>query len=229
MGKFQATEGIASLGVAEFSSSLATTTAGTSIFNNDTFLRDNTYFSGSTYVGPSAALYMSATDWDNLAGTVLGTTTGGRLGYMYPFNLVQGGRRLYLGAGNQVIGSAGQGFSWDRLNGGIWEFYINSTSTTIDIDTTTLASSGMNQASFTFITTQQNPVALRTKAVWASGNAWTTRWTGTVSTTNYAYDNQVTMTSNVYTSDKYPDATGITHVIVDSNDRRITLHSTNWS
>jgi len=228
MGKFQATEGLASIGTAEFSSSLATTTTGTSIFNNDTFLRDNTYFSGSTFVGPSAASYMSQTDWDNLAGTVLGTTTGGRLGFMYPFNIFSGGRRIYLGAGNQVIGST-SGLGWDRLNGGLWEFYINSVSTTIDIDTTTLAAAGMNQASFTFITTQQNPVNLRTRAVWASGAAWTTRWTGTVSTANYAYENTVTMTSNVYASDKYPDYTGITHVIVDSVDRRITLHSTNWS
>lgn len=229
MGKFQATEGLTSLGLAEFSSSLATTTIGTSTFNNDTFLRDNTYFSGSTYVAPGAALYMSNTDWDNFAGTILGTTTGGRLGFMYPFNIFSGGRRIYLGAGNQVIGSAGQGFSWDRLNGGIWEFYINSTSTTIDLDTSTLNTQGLTFASFTFITTQQNPVNLRTRAVWTSGNAWTTRWTGTVSTTNYAYENTVTMTSGVYASDKYPDYTGITHVIVDSSDRRITLHSTNWS
>ena len=229
MGKFQATEGLTSLGLAEFSSSLATTTAGNSIFNNDTFLRDNTYFSGSTYVAAGAAAYMSATDWDNLAGTVLGTTTGGRLGFMYPFNIFSGGRRLYLGAGNQVIGSAGQGLSWDRLNGGLWEFYINSTSTTIDIDTTTLASSGMLQASFTFITTQQNPVGLRARATWASGNAWEYRLVGTVSTTNYAYSNAITMTSGVWASDKYPDNTGITHVIVDSSDRQITLHSTNWS
>jgi len=228
MGKFQTTEGITSIGDAEFSSSLATTTSGNSIFNNTTFLRGSTYLSGSSFLGPSAASYMSQTDWDNLAGTVLGTTTGGRIGFMYPFNIFSGGRRIYLGAGNQIIGST-SGLGWDRLNGGLWEFYINSTTTTIDIDTTTLATAGMNQASFTFITTQQNPVNLRTRAVWSGGSAWTTRWTGTVSTANYAYENTITMTSNVYTSDKVPDFTGITHLIVDSTDRRITLHSTNWS
>lgn len=229
MGKFQATEGIASIGAAEFSSSLATTTTGTSTFNNTTHLRGNTYLSGSSFIGPDAATYMSQTDWDNLAGTVLGTTTGGRIGFMYPFNIFSGGRRLYLGAGNQVIGTAGTGLSWDRLTGGLWEFYINSTTTTIDLDTSTLSSQGLTYASFTFITTQQNPVNLRTKAVWSGGSAWTTRWTGTVSTANYAYENTVTMSSNVFASDKYPDYTGITHVIVDSVDRRITLHSTNWS
>jgi hypothetical protein len=99
----------------------------------------------------------------------------------------------------------------------------------MSLDTTTLASQGLNQASFTFITTQQNPVLLRTLAVWASGTAWETRWTGTVSTANYAYENTITMTSNVFASDKTPDYTGITHGIVDSTDRQITLHSTNWS
>jgi hypothetical protein len=229
MGKFQATEGIDSKGDTLITGSLSVTGNSTlPTIIGSTRLTGATYLSGSTFLGPSAATYMSQTDWDNLAGTVLGTTTGGRIGFMYPFNIFSGGRRIYLGAGNQVIGST-SGLGWDRLNGGLWEFYINSTSTTIDIDTTTLAATGMNFANFTFITTQQNPVNLRTRAVWASGNAWTTRWTGTVSTTNYAYDNQVTMTSNVYASDKYPDHTGITHVIVDSSDRRITMHSTNWS
>ena len=229
MGKFQATEGLTSLGLAEFSSSLATTTTGTSTFNNDTFLRDNTYLSGSTFLGAGAASYMSNTDWDNLAGTILGTTTGGRLGVMYPFNIFSGGRRLYLGAGNQIIGSNSSGLSWDRLNGGLWEFYINSTTTTIDLDTTGLALSGMNVASFTFITTQQNPVALRAKAVWSSGAAWQYRLVGTVSTTNYNYSDTTVMTSNVYAQDKFPENTSVTHVIVDSVARRITLHSTNWN
>lgn len=229
MGRFQATEGIDSKNNVTITGSLAVTGASTlpSIVG-PTAITGNTFLSGSTFLGPAAATYMSQTDWDNLAGTVLGTTTGGRIGFMYPFNIFSGGRRIYLGAGNQVIGST-SGLGWDRLNGGLWEFYINSTSTTIDIDTSTLASAGMNFASFTFITSQQNPVALRTKAVWASGAAWATRWVGTVSTTNYAYSNEVTMTSNVFTSDKYPDHTGITHVIVDSVDRKITLHSTNWS
>jgi hypothetical protein len=171
---------------------------------------------------------MSQTDWDNLAGTVLGTTTGGRIGFMYPFNIFSGGRRIYLGAGNQIIGST-SGLGWDRLNGGLWEFYINSTSTTIDIDTSTLAAAGMSFASFTFMTTQQNPVNLRARAVWASGTAWEYRLVGSVSTANYNYSNTITMVSNTYASDKFPENTSVTHVIVDSSDRKITLHSTNWS
>ena len=228
MGKFQATEGLTSLGLAEFSSSLATTTTGTSIFNNDTFLRDNTYLSGSTFIGPSAPSYMDDTDWPNLAGTILGTTTGGRLGYMYPFNIFSGGERIYMNTGNNVLGSAGT-LAWTRLNGGLWEFYINSISSVIQIDASTLAGQGLSKASFTFITTQQNPSNLQTKAVWASGAAWTTTWIGSRSTVDYAYNNQVTMTSNVFSTDKIPDYTGITHVTVDGDDRRIVMHSTNWS
>ena len=105
MGKFQATEGLASIGTAEFSSSLATTTTGTSTFNNDAIFKDVTILSGSISFGPTALDYTSQPEFlTNTTANAYVVATGSNAGFVYPWATYSGGqyRLLNQGANNQV-------------------------------------------------------------------------------------------------------------------------------
>jgi len=229
MGKFQATEGLASIGTAEFSSSLATTTTGTSTFNNDAIFKDITILSGSISFGPTALDYTSQPEFlTNTTANAYVVATGSNAGFVYPWATYSGGqyRLLNQGANNQV-GDLSLN-PWNLINGGLFQFQVNSVSEDLTITAANLGSLDLNYVSFSFITTASDILDLKITAGVYTGTTWQYRLEGSRSTVNYAYTVSGNVASNTIVTLAYaPSSTSLTHVIIDNVQRRFAIHCTN--
>ena len=228
MGKFQATEGIKSIGAVELSSSLATTTAGTSIFNNTTFLRGQTRLSGSIEFGPGALDYTSQPEFlTNTTANGYVVTEGGIAGFVYPWSAYSGGQNRVLDQTNNYVGDLGLN-PWTLINGGLFQFEVNGTGQDLIITAANLEDLDLNYVSFSFITTNSDIRDLKIQTPVYTGTAWQYRLEGSRSTVNYAYTVSNTIASNTIVTLPYaPQSTSMTHVIVDNVQRRFIIHCTN--
>ena len=228
MGKFQATEGITSIGVAEFSSSLATTTTGTSIFNNTTFLRGQTRLSGSIEFGPNALDYTSQPEFlTNTTANGYVVIDGGIAGFVYPWSAYSGGQYRLLNQTNNYVGDLFLN-PWTIINGGLFQFQVSSTTQDLIITAENLASLDLNYVSFSFITTASDIRDLKIRTPVYTGTAWQYRLEGSRNTFNYAYTVSNTIASNTTVTLPYaPQSTSMTHVIIDTVQRKFAIHCTN--
>ena len=228
MGKFQATEGLTSLGVAEFSSSLATTTTGTSTFNNDAIFKDITTLSGSIKFGPGALDYTSQAEFlTNTTANAYVVTSGSNAGFVYPWEAYSGGQNRVLNQTNNFVGDLTQN-PWTLINGGLFQFEVSNTTEDLIIEASNLAGLDLNYVSFSFITTNSDIRDLKIKTPVYTGTSWQYRLEGSRSTVNYAYTVSNTIASNTTVTLPYaPQSTSMTHVIVDNVQRRFIIHCTN--
>lgn len=228
MGKFQATEGLTSLGIAEFSSSLATTTTGTSTFNNDAIFKDITTFSGSIKFSGTALGYTSQPEFlTNTTANAYVVATGSNAGFVYPWAAYSGGQNRVLNQTNNFVGDLSLN-PWPLINGGLFQFEVSNTTQDLIITAANLASLDLNYVSFSFITTNSDIRDLKITTPSYTGTAWQYRLEGSRSTTNYAYTVSNTIASNTTVTLPYaPQSTSMTHVIVDNVQRRFIIHCTN--
>jgi hypothetical protein len=229
MGKFQATEGLASIGDAEFSSSLATTTSGNSIFNNTTFLRGQTRLSGSIEFGPTALDYTSQPEFlTNTTANGYVVVTGSNAGFVYPWTTYSGGQNRILNSGaSNFVGDLTLN-PWTIINGGLFQFEVSNTTQDLTITADNLAGLDLNYVSFSFMTTNSDIRDLKIKTPVYTGTSWQYRLEGSRSTVNYAYTDSGTIASNTTLTLPFaPSNTSMTHVIVDNVQRRFIIHCTN--
>lgn len=222
MGKFIAYEGIDVLG----SISNKNTITGSLAMTGSLTVSGSAGFTGAISLNSLQQTQLTNTNWYSDPAVVLGIT-GNSLAWTKQSNLFWGGGINYVNNTTNTVSTTGN-WTFDQWNGTVQYLYISTTGETLIFDV-----SNDYQRDFycTLVIMQSNLSALKTKAVWSGGSAWTTGIFGSRSTTNYSYSlGEQTMTSNnLFTCAQSPQATSLVHVGIDYSARKFMFHCTNWS